>query len=40
MSKGLGGAQNIFWGSQLLFLLWVLIKNFLGKTKFGEAQKI
>jgi len=34
------GAQNIFRGSRLPFLLYFLIKNFLGKTKFGETQKI
>jgi len=31
------GAQNILRGSRLLFLLYLLIKNFLGKLKFGGA---
>jgi len=31
------GAQKIFRGSRLLFLLYFLIKNFYGKTKFGGA---
>jgi len=35
-----GGAQNIFRGSRLMFIIYFLIKKFLGKTKFGEAQKI
>jgi len=38
-SKGLGGTKH-FRGSRLLFLLHFIIKNFLGKTKFGGAQKI
>ena len=32
------GAQNIFRGWRLLFLLYFLIKNFLGKTKFRGAE--
>ena len=31
------GAQYIYRGSRLLFLLYFLIKNCIGKTKFGGA---
>jgi len=33
------GTQNIVWGARYLFLLYVLITNFLGTTKFVGAQK-
>jgi len=34
-----GGEQNIFRGATFLFILYVLIKNFLGTIKFGGNNK-